>query len=58
MKDVLIIAIILLLLGVAIWYLYRAKKKGNKCIGCPYGSTCCQKHCGGCGTKQPHSEAS
>lgn len=55
MKDLIIIAIILLLAGAALWYLYRAKKKGHKCIGCPYGSACCQKHCGSCATKQPKS---
>ena len=48
MKDLIIIAIILLLAGAAACYLYRAKKKGQKCIGCPYGSSCCQKHSGSC----------
>ena len=55
MKDLIIIAIILLMAGAALWYLYRAKKKGQKCIGCPYGSACCQKHCGSRATKQPKS---
>ena len=55
MKDLIIIAIILLLAGAVAWYLYRAKKKGQKCIGCPYGSSCCQKHCGSCTTKQSNS---
>lgn len=55
MKDLIIIAIILLLAGAVAWYLYRAKKKGQKCIGCPYGSSCCQKHCGSCATKQSNS---
>ena len=45
MTDAIVIAILALLLGVAIFYLYREKKRGAKCIGCPYS-----KECGGkCG---------
>lgn len=40
MTDVLIILVLVLILGAAARYIYRAKKKGQKCIGCPYSSTC------------------
>lgn len=40
MKDIIITLIILLILGVAISYIRRQKKKGVKCIGCPSGKDC------------------
>ena len=43
--DYLLIGLILLIVGLAACYIIRAKKKGQKCIGCPYA-----KNCGGrCG---------
>lgn len=48
MTDILIIAIILAIVGLAGFYIYRAKKKGQKCIGCPDSGTC-QNKCCGCG---------
>ena len=48
MEDIIIIAILLAIVGGIGWYLYRAKKRGQKCIGCPYS-----KECGGnCGTNK------
>ena len=41
--------IVLILVGIAVgivWYLYRAKKRGQACIGCPYAKGCSGK-CGG-----------
>ena len=34
---VLVVAVILLLAGI---YIYRTKKSGKKCIGCPYADKC------------------
>lgn len=49
MKDILIIAVIALIIGLVIWYVIRAKKKGVKCIGCPNGATCGKTGgCSGC----------
>ena len=42
-----IIALVALILGGAAWYVWRAKKKGAKCIGCPDAKTC-SGNCGGC----------
>jgi len=36
-KDVIIIALIALIIGLAVIYIYKAKKSGKKCIGCPDG---------------------
>lgn len=45
----LIISIILVaLVGAAVLYIYKEKKKGKKCIGCPYGGSCS----GTCGSKE------
>ena len=49
--DYLIIAIIAAILGFAVWFMIRAKKKGVKCIGCPDGAACsgkCSGNCSGC----------
>lgn len=47
MIDVLVIAVIALVLGLAVRYIIRAKKKGIKCIGCPDGAKCAG-NCAGC----------
>ena len=54
MVDDTIVAVILVtILGSAIAYIVRAKKRGQKCIGCPDGCNCgksggCSGSCGGC----------
>ena len=40
MKDIVIIAIIALIVCLAGLYVYKAKKSGKKCIGCPSGGNC------------------
>ena len=48
MKDMIIIAILLILVSGIVWYLWKEKKQGAKCIGCPYAKQCSQKAIGGC----------
>lgn len=54
--DYLIIGIIVVILGLAVLYIRKARKKGIKCIGCPDGAKCagrcagCSGHC--CGHEQ------
>ncbi len=45
MNPATIIAIIVIaaVLFFAVRYIYKEKKKGNACIGCPYADSC-QKH--------------
>lgn len=43
MKDFIIIAVILLIVIGIVMYLIRAKKRGEKCIGCPYAKECGSK---------------
>ncbi len=45
MTDLIVIGVILLILCGAGAYLYKAKKRGQKCVGCPYAGTCGKCHC-------------
>jgi len=48
MKDLIVIAILAVVITAVIVYIVRQKKKGKKCIGCPYsGSGSCS-----CGKKE------
>lgn len=45
MTDFVIAIIVVLIVGSAITYIYRAKKRGIKCIGCPSGKNCVCEQC-------------
>ena len=49
MENVVIILVLALILGLAAGYVYKAKKRGVKCIGCPDGGSCSGTCGGGCG---------
>ena len=40
MENIILIAVIVAIVGFAALYVYRAKKRGKTCIGCPYGNSC------------------
>lgn len=40
MADIIVIAIVVLVVGLAIRYIYKEKKNGRKCIGCPSSGSC------------------
>lgn len=46
MENIIIIVILVVILGLAGWYIYKAKKNGKKCIGCPEGCSCSAKNTG------------
>ena len=51
MDNLIVIAIVAVIVGLAAGYIYKAKKRGQKCIGCPDSSTCsghCSGNCSGC----------
>ncbi len=56
--DIIVIAVIAAIIGLVVFYIHKAKKKGIKCIGCPDGATCsghcsnCSGHCGGCNSSK------
>ena len=53
MENLIVIGILLILVGVAILYIWREKKKGTRCIGCP-AAGCCQRS--GCGNSKGNCE--
>ena len=44
--DILVLAVIGLIVGLAAGYVIREKKRGATCIGCPSGGSCAS--CAGC----------
>ena len=46
MENIIIIAILAVIVGGAVGYIIRSKRKGRKCIGCPYADSCSKKDCG------------
>lgn len=47
--NVVIIAVILAIVALAVFYIIKAKKSGKKCIGCPDSGSCgSKKGEGGC----------
>lgn len=40
LTDAIVIAVIVLIIGLAIFYIVKAKLNGQKCIGCPHSKTC------------------
>ena len=47
MTDIIIAIVLVVVIGAAVIYIKKAKKKGVKCIGCSEGGNCtcgCHKH--------------
>ena len=40
MENAIIIAVVLVIVALASFYIYKAKKSGKKCIGCPDSGKC------------------
>jgi len=58
MINLILVLVLAAIIGGAAAYIYKAKKSGVKCIGCPSGKSCggsCCGDCGGCscGAKKP-----
>lgn len=51
MTDFIVIAIILAAVVLASLYIYKAKKSGQACIGCPHSKECGKTHCS-CSSKK------
>ena len=47
-ENIIIIAILAVIVGLASYYIYKAKKSGKKCIGCPHSCSCDSSKCGSC----------
>lgn len=46
MENFIIIVILLCIVSGIVFYLYKAKKRGETCIGCPYAKQCGSGQCG------------
>lgn len=48
MTDVIIIAVVAVLIFLAARYIYKEKKAGKVCVGCPHSGSCGGNCSGGC----------
>lgn len=55
MTNFIIIVILLCIVSGIIFYLYKAKKRGETCIGCPYAKQCGSGQCG-CSGSERHGD--
>ena len=46
--DLIVLSVVLLIVALAAGYVVREKKKGVKCVGCPYAAICAKGCCTGC----------
>ena len=52
MIDIVIIVVLVVIAAAIGFYLYRAKRRGQTCIGCPHARECGQKHSCGCDSEK------
>ena len=45
MGNLIVVGIILVLIVEAVLYIWKEKKKGTRCIGCPSAGCCSKKGC-------------
>ena len=57
MENLVILAVVAIILALSGRSLYKAKKRGVKCIGCPSGCSC-KGICGGCQCGKSEESAS
>ena len=51
MNNIIAIIAIVIIVGSALLYIIKSKKKGVKCIGCPLAGKCSSNNCGTCNEK-------
>ncbi len=49
-ETILVIAVVVLIVGGALAYVIRSKKRGVKCVGCPHSKEC--GSCKGCSNRE------
>ena len=52
MTNTILVCVLLLILGSALFYIMKAKKNGVKCIGCAYAKNCGKRECACGGPEQ------
>lgn len=53
MENFVIILIVSVIIGLAAFYIYKSKKAGKKCVGCPYSCSCSKSAKENCCSSQP-----
>lgn len=48
MANFIVVAVVLIIVGAAVAYIIKEKKRGVKCIGCPAAGTCSGSRTGQC----------
>ena len=43
LTDIIAVMVIVAVVGLAVTYIVKERKKGNRCIGCPHAKTCAKK---------------
>ncbi len=57
MKNLIVLAILCAITAGILWYLHRAKARGETCIGCPLAKNCKKgASCPSCGTNGKSEE--
>jgi len=56
MENVIVVIVLVAIAAAIIWYLVRAKKRGDKCVGCPYAKGCGSKCKGNCSGNAGNTE--
>lgn len=46
MENLIVVGILVVLVGAAVLYIWKEKKKGARCIGCSSAGCCSGKGCG------------
>ena len=54
--DIMLVIVLVALVGLACLYIYKSKKAGAVCIGCPYAKECAKK--GNCSSKSNDNDKS
>lgn len=44
-ENIIVVAVVVVIVGAAALYIYKAKKSGQKCIGCAASKNCSGKCC-------------
>lgn len=47
MDNLIVIGVVALVIGLAVWYIRKEKRRGVQCVGCPESKTC-SGQCGSC----------
>ena len=57
--NIILVVVLVAIIGLAVLYIYKSKKAGAVCIGCPYAKQCGKKSSGcSCGNSNGNNKSS